>query len=75
MLLLSRSVPDLASIANGLQSDPQKQRAHLVHNNDLENVPLTLILHLALVVAQPAAGVARLFFYTYTVARCLHTFW
>ena len=57
------------------ESDLAKTTMHRIHNNDLENIPLTLFLHAILVLLQPTNAVAKLIMITYTASRFLHTFW
>ena len=57
------------------ESDLRKTTFHNIHANDLENIPLALILHLLLVLVQPSAAAATLIMWSFTASRLLHTFW
>ena len=57
------------------ESDLRKTTFHNIHANDLENIPLALILHLLLVLVQPSAAAATLIMGSFTASRLLHTFW
>ena len=57
------------------EQDLAKTTLHNIHGNDLENIPLTLVLHFLLVLVQCTESTAKLIMVTYTVARFLHTFW
>lgn len=57
------------------EEDLVKKTMHHIHENDLENIPLTLTLHLLLVLVQPSLLTAQVIFLTYTIARLLHTLW
>merc|ERR1712032_934833 len=46
-----------------------------IHENDIENIPLTLFLHLVLVLIQTTVPTAKFIMITYTVSRYIHTFW
>jgi uncharacterized membrane protein YecN with MAPEG domain len=61
--------------ARTTEQDLFKTTLHNIHGNDLENIPLTLILHACLVLVQPTVATAKLIMVTYTVARYVHTFW
>ena len=57
------------------EDDLRKTTLHNIHGNDLENIPLTLVLHALLVLVQPSAAAAKLIMITFTASRFLHTFW
>ena len=61
--------------ARTTEQDLFKSTLHNIHGNDLENIPLTLVLHACLVLIQPTVATAKLIMVTYTVARYIHTFW
>eukprot|EP00316_Scyphosphaera_apsteinii_P017318 CAMPEP_0119312864 /NCGR_PEP_ID=MMETSP1333-20130426/27056_1 /TAXON_ID=418940 /ORGANISM="Scyphosphaera apsteinii, Strain RCC1455" /LENGTH=188 /DNA_ID=CAMNT_0007317543 /DNA_START=162 /DNA_END=728 /DNA_ORIENTATION=+ len=57
------------------EQDLVKSTYHNIHGNDIENIPLTLILHTLLVLVQPTLQTAQFIMITYTVSRFLHSFW
>jgi uncharacterized membrane protein YecN with MAPEG domain len=61
--------------ARTTEQDVAKSTMHNIQGNDIENIPLTLILHLLLVLCQPTESTAKLIMITYTISRFLHTFW
>jgi uncharacterized membrane protein YecN with MAPEG domain len=61
--------------ARTTEQDLAKCTMHNIQGNDIENIPLTLILHLLLVLCQPTVATAKLIMMTYTISRFLHTFW
>jgi hypothetical protein len=61
--------------AKKTEDDLAKKTYHNIHENDIENIPLTLFLHLLLVLIQTTVPVAKFIMITYTVSRYIHTFW
>jgi uncharacterized membrane protein YecN with MAPEG domain len=57
------------------EDDLRKTTLHNIHGNDLENIPLTLLLHTMLVLVQPAEPTAKFIMLTYTISRFVHSFW
>ena len=56
-------------------SHPDVDRVKRAHMNDLENIPLfILIAAVFLTIVQPAAFTAKLLCYGFTAARYIHTF-
>ena len=53
---------------------PLAQRAALCWRNDLENIPLFMILSLGFALLGGPAGWAKLYFSVFVVARVLHTY-
>lgn len=53
---------------------PDVQRVHRAHRNDLENIPIFLIIALIYVMAGGSAIGTRAYCITFTAARVLHTF-
>lgn len=65
----------VSKVARTTEQDLFKTTLHNIHGNDIENIPLTLALHLLLVLVQPTYLAAQIIMLTYTVSRCLHTLW
>jgi len=65
--------PDAA--AKKTEDDLAKKTYHNIHENDIENIPLTLFLHLVLVLIQTTVPTAKFIMITYAVSRYIHTFW
>jgi hypothetical protein len=57
------------------EQDLVKSTYHNIHGNDIENIPLTLFLHLMLVLVQPTFVVGQAILLTYTITRYIHTLW
>jgi uncharacterized MAPEG superfamily protein len=52
---------------------PSVQRAHRAHRNDLENIPIFLIIALLYVMAGGSATGTRAYCITFTAARVMHS--
>merc|ERR1712232_1099483 len=66
---------DPSANAKKTEDDLAKKTFHNIHENDIENIPLALFLHLVLVLIQPTVPTAKFIMTTYTVTRYLHTIW
>ena len=49
------------------EDDLRKTTLHNIHGNDIENIPLTLFLHMVLVLVQPTLLTAQIIMLTYTI--------
>merc|ERR1712150_375652 len=63
----------LAGNEEGLDLD--NARWARIHNNLLENVPITVLLGFAMVLCRPSNGAVKCFLVPYPIIRSLHTFW